>query len=208
VATGNTFGATTWNDGEAVIRLSTDLHRSTDKRDFFAPPNWRALDQRDADLGGTNPIPLNVQSPNGPQALLLALGKDGNAYVLDRNNLGGIGGSLLTETVSSGPIRTAPATYPVGGDAFVAFQGPGAHCPQTARSTELTVLKIGPGTPPTMGTVGVELFAARARQSSRQLMDNRIRSYGSWAPRATAGCTASEATRAKFFSPEAGPRKR
>src|SRR5207244_11771086 len=85
VATGNTFGATTWSDGEAVIRLSTDLRPSTDKRDFFAPPNWRSLDQRDADLGGTNPVPLDVQSPNGTRALLLALGKDGHAYVLDLN---------------------------------------------------------------------------------------------------------------------------
>src|SRR5437588_2618244 len=51
VATGNTLSASTWSDGEAVFRLSPDLHRSTDKRDYFAPPDWRALDQRDADLG-------------------------------------------------------------------------------------------------------------------------------------------------------------
>lgn len=37
VATGNTFGARTWSDGEAVIRLAPDLHRSDDKRNFFAP---------------------------------------------------------------------------------------------------------------------------------------------------------------------------
>src|SRR5205085_12333353 len=47
VATGNTFGASTWSDGEAVLRLSPDLHRSTDRRDYFAPRDWRALDQRD-----------------------------------------------------------------------------------------------------------------------------------------------------------------
>ena len=126
LSTGNTFGAASWGDGEAVFRLSTDLHRSADKRDYFAPPDWRALDQRDADLGGANPLPLDIQSKNGTQALILALGKDGRAYVLDRNDLGGIGGSLLAETVSSAPIRTAPATYQVAGDAFVAFQGPGS----------------------------------------------------------------------------------
>ena len=49
VATGNTFGARTWSDGEAVIRLAPDLHRSDDKRDFFAPSDWEALDARDAD---------------------------------------------------------------------------------------------------------------------------------------------------------------
>ncbi|MFZ1091451.1 MAG: hypothetical protein WAN75_19860, partial [Xanthobacteraceae bacterium] len=36
VATGNTFGARTWSDGEAVIRLAPDSHRSDDRRDFFA----------------------------------------------------------------------------------------------------------------------------------------------------------------------------
>ena len=39
VATGNTFGVSTWSDGEAVLRLAPDLQRSSDKRDFFAPPN-------------------------------------------------------------------------------------------------------------------------------------------------------------------------
>src|SRR6266513_2653935 len=27
-----------------VVRLAPDLHRSTNKRDFFAPPDWHALD--------------------------------------------------------------------------------------------------------------------------------------------------------------------
>jgi hypothetical protein len=43
VATGNTFGASSWSDGEAVFRLAPDLHRSSDKRDYFALPDWRAL---------------------------------------------------------------------------------------------------------------------------------------------------------------------
>jgi hypothetical protein len=43
VATGNTFGARTWSDGEAVIRLAPDLHRSDANRDFFAPSDWEAL---------------------------------------------------------------------------------------------------------------------------------------------------------------------
>jgi hypothetical protein len=152
VATGNTFGASTWSDGEAVFRLSPDLRRSVDKRDFFAPSDWRALDQRDADLGGTGPIPFDVPSRNSKQSFLLALGKDGRAYVLDRNNLGGIGGSLVAQSVSPAPIRTAPATFSTDDAAFVAFQGPGTHCQGSQRGRGLTVLKIGPGSPPTMST--------------------------------------------------------
>jgi hypothetical protein len=71
VATGNTFGVSTWRDGEAVFRLAPDLHRSSDKHDFFAPPNWLALDQRDADLGGTTPVPLNAGAAANRQPLIL-----------------------------------------------------------------------------------------------------------------------------------------
>jgi hypothetical protein len=142
VATGNTFGASTWMGGEAVIRLSPDLKASSDRRDYFAPENWQSLDARDADLGGTNPVLVDLPGVSDHQTFVLALGKDGHAYLLDRDNLGGIGGSLVNEAVSPRPIRTAPATYPVAGAAFVAFQGTGSRCPAGQPGGDLTVLKI------------------------------------------------------------------
>jgi hypothetical protein len=42
---------------------------------------------------------LDIPTQSGNQALILALGKDGKAYLLDRNNLGGIGGSLTRSLV-------------------------------------------------------------------------------------------------------------
>ena len=149
-ATGNTFGASTWSDGEAVFHAGADLHRSEDKKDYFAPSDWKALDARDGDLGGSNPLPLDVPGGGGSKALMLALGKDGKAYLLDRNDLGGIGGQLAAETVSATRIITSPAAYRVGDDVFVAFQAPGAHCPQPGRG--LTVLRITAGPPPAMST--------------------------------------------------------
>ena len=151
-ATGNTFSAGTWGDGEAVFRVAPDLRRSDNKRDFFAPADWRVLDAHDEDLGGSNPIPLNVPGPGGTQSLMVALGKDHKAYLLDRDHLGGIGGQLAVETASAGPIRTSPSAYPVGNDVLVAFEGPGSHCPSSSRSNGLTVLKIAGGSPPTMAT--------------------------------------------------------
>ena len=148
VATGNTFGARTWSDGEAVIQLASDLHRSDDKRDFFAPSDWAALDARDADLGGSNPLPLEV--PGGGPPLILALGKDRKAYLLDRNNLGGIGGQLAMETVSDRAIITAPVTYPAADGIFVALQAEGTRCPTEARG--LLTLKIRPGLPTAITT--------------------------------------------------------
>jgi hypothetical protein len=141
VATGNTLGARDWADGEAVFRLKPDLGHSERSNDFFAAADWRALDSRDADLGGTNPLPLDLP---GGQPVVLALGKDQRAYLLDRYNLGGFGGSLVAERVATYPIRTAPAAYPGANAMFVSFQGAGAHCPAGQRG-DLTVLRIAAG---------------------------------------------------------------
>ena len=181
VATGNTLDATTWSDGEAVIRLPPDLRRTDATKDFFAPANWLDLDAQDADLGGTAPIPLDLPVEGGDQAVILALGKDGRAYLLDRRDLGGIGGSIAAQAVSKQPIRTAPAAYAAADGVFVAFQGQGLDCPPgepaagqsfvkrllqrndgrigrlvrkwlAVGEQELTVLKIRPGAPPSIGT--------------------------------------------------------
>jgi hypothetical protein len=158
VATGNTLDAATWSDGEAVFRLTPDLHHDERQQDFFAPSDWRALDGRDADLGGTNPLLLDVPSGGGSKGLVLALGKDARAYLLDRSNLGGIGGSLASEIVSTRPIRTSPATYPAADGVFVAFQGQGAHCSSPRRDNELTVLQIRAGSPPSLATAWCGAF--------------------------------------------------
>jgi outer membrane protein assembly factor BamB len=151
-ATGNTMDAWTWSDGEAVFRLDADLRRSQNKKDFFAPWDWKLLDARDADLGGSNPLPLSLPGADGGRSLVLALGKDRKAYLLDQKNFGGIGGQLAVETISQTAIVTSPATYTVGDDVFVAVQVPGAHCPKASAGQGLTVLKITPGSPPTMTT--------------------------------------------------------
>ena len=150
VTTGNTFAATTWSDGEAVVRLSPDLHRSNDPRDFFAPSDWQTLDARDADLSGTNPLPLDFS--DGSRGLILALGKDRKAYLLDRGNLGGIGGQLAVATVSERAVSTAPATYPAADGVFVAFEAQGTSCPTQARGQGVVALKIRAGPPPAMST--------------------------------------------------------
>ena len=151
VATGNTMAAWHWSDGEAVIRLGVGPTFSAQPTDFFAPSNWLALDLTDADLGGTNPLLMHLQGAT-PQELVLALGKDGKAYLLDRRNLGGVGGSLLSRKVSSEAIRTSPAYVSSGSEALVAFQGAGVDCPR-GTAGDLVVLKIASGSPPSLSTV-------------------------------------------------------
>jgi hypothetical protein len=159
VATGNTIRVSAWSDGEAVFRLMPDLRHDESPQNFFAPADWQALDNYDADLGGTNPMPLDVPSAGGPEPLILALGKDARAYILNRNNLGGIGGSLVSANVSMRAIRTAPAAYPAADGVFVAFRGEGSHCPAPSRDNNLTVLQIRAGSPPSLATAWCGAFS-------------------------------------------------
>ena len=147
VSTGNTMHASSWGGGEAVIRLPASLHFSARPANFFAPRDWKVLDERDADLGGVAPVVFDV----GGAPYALALGKDGNAYLLERDDLGGIGGARLTRHVSDSQIRTAPAEFPVPGGAMIAFEGPGSACPG-ARRGDLTVLKVWAGPAPRITT--------------------------------------------------------
>lgn len=151
-ATGNTFGANAWSDGEGVFRFTPSLSRQPGQWQYFAPSNWKALDNADQDIGGSNVVPVDVPAAIGNQALILALGKDANAYLLNRNDLGGIGGQLVVQTVAASAIRTAPAVYPAFDAAYVAFQAPGTQCPNAGQHNELTVLKITSGSPPGMNT--------------------------------------------------------
>jgi PQQ enzyme repeat len=140
VTTGNSFGSSTsWGGSEAVIRLPPKLTNPTQGADYFAPANWHTLDGEDKDLGGTSAIPVNVPVV----ARVLALGKDGNAYLLNSENLGGIGHAIAKTQVATNEIITAMATYPGADAARVAFQGEGAACP-SGESGNLVMLRITP----------------------------------------------------------------
>jgi hypothetical protein len=145
-ATGNTFGASAWSDGEGVFRFGSDLGRQKSKRDFFAPQDWSYLDRADLDLGGTAPVPVDVTDAKGTARFVLALGKDGKAYLLRRANLGGlIPGALIAKPVSRDQIRTSPAVWADTASTLVAFQGrpaPNSCPPGQSSNAGLTVLRI------------------------------------------------------------------
>jgi hypothetical protein len=152
VATGNTSFVKEWGDGEAVLRFAPDLARPVAARDYFAPSNWKDLDDHDLDLGGTAPIPLDVPSANGMKKLILAIGKDGYAYLMDRDNLGGIGGELATAHIDAIGTRVSPAVWSVGDGVLVAVEVGGANCPPDALGKGLLVLKIRADPAPAIDT--------------------------------------------------------
>jgi len=140
LTTGNTFNASTWSDGEAIIRLRPGLAHSTKTKDYFAPSNWQSLDNQDLDLGGTEALPLNIAVPgSAPAKRVIAFGKDGNAYLADRTNLGGIGGALAVASVSTGQIITAPAVYHTQSATMVAFTNSGGS---GCSGNSLTMLNV------------------------------------------------------------------
>ena len=71
VTTGNSAGQSTFDFGNAVIRLDAALKVV----DYFAPSDWARLNAGDADLGSLGPVLL-------PDGRVLAMGKDGIAYLL------------------------------------------------------------------------------------------------------------------------------
>ncbi|HZO82150.1 MAG TPA: PQQ-binding-like beta-propeller repeat protein [Candidatus Binataceae bacterium] len=162
VATGNTMGAQQWSDGEAVFRLHTDLAPPTSSRDFFAPANWKFMDRADQDLGATNPLPLDVPSANGKTQFVLALGKDGNAYLLNRKDLGGIGGALAVKQIARAPIRTAPASFPAGNAVFVAVQARAVGCPRPVANPDVLALRIAARPSPSISIAWCGTFEGRA----------------------------------------------
>lgn len=121
VTTGNTFGATAWSGGEAVIRFQPGPVFSGLTNDYWAPTNWMSLDNADLDLGGSGPVIIDVPGAVPPQ-LVVALGKDGNAYLLNRTNLGGVSVPLAKNHLSSGQIIQAATSYKTSLGTYVAFR--------------------------------------------------------------------------------------
>jgi hypothetical protein len=107
------------------------------------------LDDADADIGGTAPVLVNVPGAT-PSALVVALGKDDNAYLLNRANLGGMDATPLAKMkVATGAIINAFAAYTTAMGTYVVFKGAGSGCP-SGQTGGLTAIKIAATSPPTM----------------------------------------------------------
>ena len=143
----NTFSTPpTWQDGETIFRLPPSLVFSGQTADYFTPSNWAALDDADTDIGGTAPMVLNIPGAT-PSALIIGLGKDGNAYLHDRSNFGGIGSPLVLASVATGTIINAAAAYTTPKGSYVVFKGAGKNCP-SGQSGGLAAIKIAAANPP------------------------------------------------------------
>jgi PQQ enzyme repeat/FG-GAP-like repeat len=143
VATGNTSGTGgNWAGGEAVIRFQAGPIFSGNTSDYWAPTNWVTLDQNDIDVGSSGPLLVDVPGAT-PSSLIVAMGKDGNAYLLNRSNLGGVSAPVSSSHVSNNPfgIIQAATTYRTALGTYVTFR---------ASSGTMASFRITATAPPTI----------------------------------------------------------
>src|SRR5437588_2189778 len=121
VVTGNTFNTGgNWMGGEAIIRLQAGPTFTGQPTDYWAPTNWLSLDNSDTDLGGVSATVVDVPGAT-PSQLVLALGKDNNAYLVNRNNLGGINSPVAQGNVGGINRGTSAVTYHTSQGVYFGF---------------------------------------------------------------------------------------
>jgi len=141
IATGNSGVAANWSGGEAVFRFQPGAIFSGLTNDYWAPTNWLTLDEYDLDIGGCGPLIVDAPGATPPQ-LVVSLGKDGNAYLLNRTNLGGVSVPLAKASLL-GIMIEAAATYRTTQGTYVAF----------TTSSKVAAFRIGAANPPTVSMI-------------------------------------------------------
>ena len=141
VVTGNTFNTGgNWSGGEATIRLQAGPIFNGSPTNYWAPTNWLSLDNGDTDLGGCGAVLIHVPGAT-PSQLALALGKDGNAYLLNRNNLGGITAPVASANVGVAIRGQSAASYRTGNGKYFVFRD---------GSTAISAYRVTATNPPTI----------------------------------------------------------
>jgi hypothetical protein len=148
VTTGNTFGTNgNWDGGEAVIRFQPGPIFSGGPADYWVPTNWLSLDNLDSDLGASGPLLVDVPGAT-PSHLIVAMGKDRKAYLLNRDNLGGINNPITSAQVASSTILQAAVTYRTNQGTYVALRA------NNDGNTVLNAFRITATNPPAIDIPG------------------------------------------------------
>jgi len=120
--TGNTAEGT-YNDpqniGESVVQLPGSLSGTLH---LFTPHNHDTLDNQDNDLGSGGAMVLPDQPGNFPH-LLISDGKDGNLWVINRDNMGGLATPDVPQSVSIGGCWCGPSYLDTPGGGEVVSSG-------------------------------------------------------------------------------------
>src|SRR5205809_2190159 len=139
VVTGNRFNpGGNWMGGEAIIRLQAGPTWTGNPTDYWVPTNWLSLDNTDTDLGGVSATVVDVPGAT-PSQLVLALGKDSNAYLINRNNLGGIAAPVASANLPTAVRGQSAAAYRTSQGTYFVFHTEG---------NAVSAYKVNPTSPP------------------------------------------------------------
>jgi hypothetical protein len=91
--------------GEALVKLNPG---NLSLADYFLPSNFAVLNNSDLDLGSGAPL-LIPDQPNPPTQMLVAAGKQGMVYLVDRSNMGQYtaSGNQVLQVLPAGTVPTA-----------------------------------------------------------------------------------------------------
>jgi len=95
--------------GDSVVRLAVTQGGALAAQDFFSPANAPTLDANDTDFGSGGAVGLPFGTTTYPD-LMVAAGKDGRIFILDRDALGG------RETGPGGTDNPVIESGPYGGE--------------------------------------------------------------------------------------------
>ena len=138
------------NLGESIVRLRVQSNGSLKPTDFFAPFDAASLDSWDADFasGGVTGLPEAEFGTSAIPHLAVAVGKDGYVYLLNRDNLGGIGqgpsgsDNVVQRIGPYGGVWSRPGVWPgEGGWVYIPTASGGTS--SSGSSGNLRVYKYG-----------------------------------------------------------------
>jgi hypothetical protein len=125
--------------GESIIGLSSDLKRLSGS---FTPSNWQSLNSSDSDLGSGGVMAIPTIAGQASPPLAIAAGKEGIAYLVNTDKLGGTAKSGYTPltTLTLQGCFCAPAYYQTGGGGVLFYQ----------TSDVMRAFSVGTGATPTL----------------------------------------------------------
>jgi hypothetical protein len=152
--TGNsTVGAAnrTVSDSESVVRVGGLAVMTRSDQNQYYPTTWRQMDGEDADFGASNPVYVTVPGST-PSGFVAAVAKDGQFYLLNAANLGGMGGHVATLAVANGAmsVKTSPTAYTTAKGVHVVLATEGnTACPGAPGSGQSMIsVLLSAGSPP------------------------------------------------------------
>jgi iron transport multicopper oxidase len=149
---------------EAVVRVHVQTNGELNATDFFAPYDAATLASWDADFasGGVTGLPGEFFGTASVPHLAVAVGKDGYVYLLNRDNLGGIGegpgeGDKVVQRIGpNGGVWSRPGVWPgQGGWVYIPTASNGESAGGSAGKLDVYRYGVSGGGQPTLSLAGV-----------------------------------------------------